>query len=142
MRGARLRTTKPLDTTDDDGMPMSINVEMIGSGLVIQQYRFEVAEKHHCRMVSLSDVLTPNGWTSTQVIWDLRMEKVDDHRCRYSNTVTSHPTEHFLEFIGEHGQTFTEAAQARQEASERHNRLETPLFALSIARAARETSSA
>src|ERR1700761_755511 len=34
-------------TTDDDGTPMSINVEMIGTSLVVQQYRFEVAEKHH-----------------------------------------------------------------------------------------------
>ena len=31
-------------TVDDDGTPMSINVEMIGTGLVVQQYRFEVAE--------------------------------------------------------------------------------------------------
>ena len=41
-------------TVDDDGTPMSINVEMIGTGLVIQQYRFDVAESHYCRMVSLS----------------------------------------------------------------------------------------
>jgi hypothetical protein len=129
-------------TTDDDGTPMSINVEMIGTGLVVQQYRFEIAEKHHCRMVSLSDVLTPDGWTTTRVIWDLLMEKIDDARCRYTNTVTSHPTEHFLEFISQHGQTFAAAAEARQEASGRHNRLETPLFAESIARAARDTSKA
>ena len=31
-------------TVDDDGTPMSINVEMIGTGLVIQQYRFEIAD--------------------------------------------------------------------------------------------------
>jgi hypothetical protein len=34
---------------------MSINVEMIGTGLVVQQYRFEVAEPQYCTMVSLSD---------------------------------------------------------------------------------------
>ncbi len=124
-------------TVDDDGTPMSINVEMIGTGLVIQQYRIEVAEAHHCHLVSLSDVLTPNGWTSTQVIWDLLMEQIDGDRLRYTNTVTSHPTEQFLEFVTQSGQTFQEAAEARQEASGRHNRLETPLFAESIARAAR-----
>jgi hypothetical protein len=43
--------------------------------------------------VSLSDVLTPLGWTSTQVIWELRMEQLDGDRCRYTNTVTSHPTD-------------------------------------------------
>jgi hypothetical protein len=121
-------------TVDDDGTPMSINVEMIGTGLVIQQYRFEVAESHYCRMVSLSDILTPSGWTTTQVIWELRMEQLDDDRCRYTNTVTSHPTEDFLKFIAEQGQTFGEAADARQEASGRHCRVETPLYAQSIAR--------
>ena len=123
-------------TVDDDGTPMSINVEMIGTGLVVQQYRFEVAEPRYCKMVSLSDVLTPLGWTSTQVIWELRMEQLDGDRCRYSNTVTSHPTEDFLEFIAKNGQTFPEAAAARQEASGRHCRLETPLYAQSMARGA------
>jgi hypothetical protein len=80
-------------TVDDDGTPMSSNVEMIGTGLVVQQYRFEVAEPQYCKMVSLSDVLTPLGWTSTQVIWELRMEQLDGDRCRYTNTVTSHPTD-------------------------------------------------
>ena len=121
-------------TVDDDGTPMSINVEMIGSGLVVQQYRFEVAGPHYCKMVSLSDVLSPQGWTTTQVIWELRMERLDGDRCRYTNTVTSHPTEDFLEFVTQHGQTFAEAAEARQEASGRHCEKETPLYAQSIAR--------
>lgn len=121
-------------TVDDDGTPMSINVEMIGTGLVIQQYRFAVAETHYCRMVSLSDILTPRGWTTTQVIWELRLEQLDGDWCRYTNTVTSHPTEHFLEFIAEQGQPFEEAAHARQEASGRHCQVETPLYAESIAR--------
>lgn len=121
-------------TVDDDGTPMSINVEMIGTGLVIQQYRFEVAESHYCRMVSLSDILTPSGWTTTQVIWELRMEQLNGNRCRYTNTVTSHPTEDFLKFIAEHGQTFEEAAVARQEASGKHCGIETPRYAESIAR--------
>ncbi len=121
-------------TVDDDGTPMSINVEMIGTGLVIQQYRFEVAGTHYCKMVSVSDILTPAGWTTTQVIWELRLERIDGDLCRYTNTVTSHPTEHFLKFIAEQGQTFEEAAEARQGASGKHCRVETPLYAESIAR--------
>jgi hypothetical protein len=124
-------------TTDDDGTPMSINIEMIGTSLVVQQYRFEIAETHHCHMVSISDVLTPHGWTTQQVIWDLRMEKISDTRARYHNSVVSHPTEDFLEFIERQGQSFEEAAALRQEASGTHNHLETPLYAESIARAAR-----
>src|ERR1700753_3603106 len=100
-------------TVDDDGTPVSINVEVISSGLVVQQYRFEVAEPQYCKMVSLSDVLTPLGWTSTQVIWELLMEQLDGDQCRYTNTVTSHPTEDFLEFISKNGQPFPKAAEAR-----------------------------
>src|SRR5262249_7572290 len=58
-------------TTTDDGRPMSINVEVIGGTLMVQHYVADVHEPHHCRMVSLSDVQTPAGWTKIQVIWDL-----------------------------------------------------------------------
>jgi hypothetical protein len=127
-------------TVDDDGTPMSINVEMIGTGLVVQQYRYEVAQPHYCKMVSLSDILTPAGWTTTQVIWELEMAQLDGEHCRYTNTVTSHPTEDFLTFIAAQGQTFEDAAAARQEASGAHCRAETPRYANSIARWACERS--
>ncbi|WP_185975891.1 hypothetical protein [Mycolicibacterium sp. 018/SC-01/001] len=129
-------------TVDDDGTPMSINVEMIGTALIVQNYRYEVAEPHYCKMVSISNALTPAGWTTTQVIWELRMEQIEGDRCRYTNTVTAHPTEEFLEFIAQQGQTFEEAATARTEASGRHCRVETPRYAESIARWAREHASA
>ena len=48
-------------TTTDDGRRMSINVEQIGQALVILHNVGEITEKHHCRMVSHSDVYTPNG---------------------------------------------------------------------------------
>ncbi|GAA5165161.1 MULTISPECIES: hypothetical protein [Amycolatopsis] len=121
-------------TVTDDGRPMSINVEMIGTGLVIQHYVYEIAEKDHCHMVSLSDVFTPRGWTTTQVIWDLKAERIDEHTSKYTNTVTSHPTADFMRFIEAQGQTFEEAAAARQAASGDHCRRETPLYAASIAR--------
>jgi hypothetical protein len=129
-------------TVDDDGTPMSINVEVIGSGLVIQQYRYEVASPHYCKMVSLSDVLSPSGWTTTQVIWELSMEQLEGDQLRYVNTVTSHPTEGFLEFIIASGQTFEEAAAARQHASGMHCELETPHYAQSIAAAANKAAAA
>ena len=121
-------------TVTDDGRPMSINVEMIGSGLVVQHYVYEVAEKDHCHMVSTSDVLTPKGWTTCQVVWDLKADRLDDGTSRYTNTVTSHPTAEFMQFIAEQGQSFEEAAAARQAASSDHCGRETPLYAASIGR--------
>jgi hypothetical protein len=124
-------------TWTDDGRRMSINVEMIGTGLVVQHYVGEITEAAHCRMVSISDVFTPNGRTKVQVIWDLSARKIDEHRTEYTNAVISHPTEEFLAFITEHGITWEKASADRQQHSGDHNRRETPLFAESIARAAR-----
>ncbi|MFD0485371.1 hypothetical protein ACFQ46_22475 [Kineococcus sp. GCM10028916] len=123
-------------TTSADGRPMSINVEMIGTGLVIQHYVAETAEKLHCHMNSLSDVYTPQGWTTVNVVWDLQAEAIDENTCRYTNSVTSYPTEAFMDFITAHGQSFEEASAVRQEASGDHNRRETPQFAASIERKA------
>jgi hypothetical protein len=124
-------------TFTDDGRRMSINVEMIGTGLVVQHYVGEITEPSHCKMVSTSDVFTPAGRTKVQVIWDLSVRKLDDGRTEYTNSVVSHPTEEFLEFIKAHDVSWEKAQKDRQDASGDHNRRETPLFAESIARAAR-----
>ncbi|WP_341988406.1 hypothetical protein [Azorhizobium sp. AG788] len=123
-------------TTTDDGRRMSINVEMIGTALVVQHYVAEEATASYCRMNSISDVFTPVGRTQVNVIWELMAEAIEGGRTRYTNRVTSHPTDVFLDFIAAHGQTFEQAAAARQEAGGDHNRRETPLFAASIARRA------
>jgi hypothetical protein len=123
-------------TTTDDGRPMSINVEMIGQTLMVQNYVGEITEKHHCRMVSQSDAFTPNGRTRVQVIWDLSVRKIDDTHCEYTNSVVAHPTDAFLSFIEQHNVRFEDAAAARQRDGGDHNRRETPLFAESIRRRA------
>ncbi|CDZ30394.1 hypothetical protein [Neorhizobium galegae] len=130
-------------TTTDDGRLMSINVEKIGTGLVVQHYVADTATPAYCRMNSISDVFTPTGErTQVNVIWELIAEPLEGNRTRYTNRVTSHPTEAFLAFIEQHGQTFEQAATARQSASGDHNSRETPLFAESIARTARAKTAA
>ncbi len=123
-------------TWTDDGRRMSINVEQIGSGLVVQHYVAEVAEPTYCRMNSISDVFTANGRTQVNVVWELIAEKIDDSRTRYTNKVTAHPTDAFMRFIEYHGVAYEGAAAARQAAGGDHNSRETPLFAASIARRA------
>jgi hypothetical protein len=123
-------------TTTDEGRPMSVNVEMIGTSLMVQHYVGEITEPHHCRMVSASDAFTPQGHTRVQVIWDLSVRRLGEDRCEYANSVTAHPTEEFLGFLRDHGVTFEQAAGERQAASSDHNSRETPRFAASIERAA------
>ncbi|MEH0194298.1 hypothetical protein V7S57_01045 [Caulobacter sp. CCNWLY153] len=123
-------------TTTDDGRRMSINVEQIGSGLVVQHYVADEAGPTYCRMNSISDVFTANGRTQVNVIWELIAEAIDDKRTRYTNRVTAHPTDVFMGFLAEHGLDYDHAAAARQAAGGDHNRRETPMFAESIARRA------
>ncbi len=103
-------------TTSDDGQKMSINVEQIGEGLVIQHYLADVLEPHHCKMVSQSDVYSPHGRTKVQVIWDLSVKPIDATSCEYTNDVLGLTTPDFMAFIAKHGVTLEQAAAARQSA--------------------------
>ncbi|MEY9894310.1 hypothetical protein ABIA31_007996 [Catenulispora sp. MAP5-51] len=123
-------------TTTDDGRPMSINVEEINGGLIIQHYVAEVLEPHHCRMVSLSDVQVAGGWSKVHVIWDLSVTEQADGTCRYTNDIGSRPTQGFLDVLAEQGLDFEEVAAKRQVAVIAHNQLETPLYAASLERKA------
>ncbi|WP_407154889.1 hypothetical protein [Bradyrhizobium sp. STM 3557] len=124
-------------TVTDDGRRMSINVEMIGTALVVQHYVAEEAGKTYCKMNSISDVFTPAGRSQVNVVWELIAEAVDDKTSRYTNRVTAHPTDAFMAFLKEHKMSFEEAAAARQAAGSDHNHRETPKFAASIARHAK-----
>src|SRR4029077_12446363 len=46
-------------TTAPDGRRMSINVEVLGGSPMVQHYVEEIAEPHHLRLVSSSDIFTP-----------------------------------------------------------------------------------
>ena len=123
----------------DDGRRETLNVEMIGATLTIQHAVHEVFEKYYLRLVSLSDALTPNGWTTSQGIWELRVTDNGDGTCELSNSILAHPTTEGMAFNAAHGITFEQAAAARQEASDAHNHREAPNYAGSIARRALAT---
>lgn len=116
----------------DDGRPMSINVETIGNAIIVQHYVAEVHEADYCRMVSVSDAISPAGRTTVQVKWELRVKPIDNEHCEFSNEITAIATDEFLAFIEAHHISFEEAAAARQQASGAHNLEEAPLFAKSI----------
>jgi putative intracellular protease/amidase len=127
-------------TTTDDGRAMSINVETIGDALVVQHYVAEVLEPHFCRLVSVSDSLGPIGRNQLQVIWELSVKKTDDQTCEYTNHIHSSALDQTLTFFEGHGISFEAAREARQKASHAHNQEETPKFARSIERRARNIS--
>ncbi|SEJ45362.1 hypothetical protein SAMN04487995_4731 [Dyadobacter koreensis] len=115
-----------------DGQPVSLNVETIGEALMVQHYVATVHQPDYCRMLSLSDAITSTGKTKVQVLWELRVTKIDDNTCEYSNTIHATATPEFFEFMKERNISLEKAHEARQLASDEHNREETPLFAKSI----------
>jgi hypothetical protein len=123
-------------TTTDDGRAMSINVETIGDALVIQHYVPEIREPQLCRMVSISDSISPAGRTKLQVIWELSAKKTDDQTSEFTNHIHSSAIDETLAFFDRHGIPFEQARDARQQASHAHNLEETPNFAKSIERRA------
>lgn len=130
-------------TTAPDGRRMSINVEVLGGSPMVQHYVEEIAEPHHLRLVSHSDVFTPTGRVKVGVIWDLSVKKIDDDTCEFSNAVHSSFTPELLDSLAKQGIPREVFQAARKPVSEAHNRQETPLFAKSIERhALRNGSSA
>ncbi|MGZ6102623.1 MAG: hypothetical protein ACXWM4_16010 [Gemmatimonadaceae bacterium] len=121
-------------TTTADGRRMSINVEILGGSLIVEHYVEEVGQRDHLRLASDSDVFTPTGRTKISVIWDLRVKKIDDKTCEFTNTVHSSATPDLIDFLGRQGIPLEVFRAARKPISEAHNRQETPLFAQSIER--------
>jgi hypothetical protein len=85
-------------------------------------------------LTSISDAITVKGRTKVHLLWELSAKKIDDHSCEYINHIHSTATDEFLTFIEKNGVTVEQARAARQQASDSHNREETPNFAKSIER--------
>ena len=121
-------------TTAPDGRRMSINVEVIGGGIMVQHYIEEIGKPDHLKLVSNSDVFTPTGRTKIDVIWELTVKKIDDKTCEFTNLVHSSATPELLDFLGRQGIPLDVFRTARKPITEAHNRQETPMFARSIER--------
>ena len=101
---------------------------------MVQHYVEEIAEPHHLRLVSNSDVFTPTGRVKLGVIWDLSVKKIDADSCEFTNGVHSSFTPELLDSLAKQGIPRDVFQSARKPVSEAHNRQETPLFAKSIER--------
>ena len=121
-------------TTAPNGKRMSINVEIIGGTLIVQHYVEDLAEPDHLRLVSNSDIFTPSGRTKIDVVWDLRVTKVNETSCELTNTVHSSAPREMLDFLAKQGIPLDVFRAGRKPMSTAHNREETPNFAKSLER--------
>jgi len=117
----------------DNGKRMSINVERIAGNMLIQHYVEDIAEPHHVRVNSLSDLFTDGGATQLEITWELLVRPVDDATSAFSNRVIVRSTPSFLEMLKQAGISDVGGVIAQFTAgAEAHNREETPLFARDI----------
>lgn len=130
------------DSVSPDGRRMKLNVETVGDALLVQHYVAEVLQRHHCRLRSLSDLITPAGRTTVEVLWELRVERCDAFSCDLVNHVHGIATDALLHALAEQGVPL-EAARAQQQAAlDAHNAVEVPEFAASVERRAKARMSA
>ncbi|MFD8812148.1 hypothetical protein ACFV23_11835 [Streptomyces sp. NPDC059627] len=125
-------------TVTPEGRRMSVNVEHVGN-LMVQHYVEDVAERHHCRLESLSDSIGPEIGARVKlvVIWEFTAEVFDAGTTRFVNRVEVRTAPGYLEALEERGVPFAVASEAAQKALSAHNAEETPLFARDIERKAR-----
>lgn len=116
---------------------MSINVERVGN-LMVQHYVEDIAERSHCRLVSLSDLIGPDIGSRVKivVIWSFNADAIDADTTRLTNSVEVRSTPDYLEALEQRGVSFAAASAVAQQALTAHNAEETPLFAGNIERKA------
>lgn len=127
-------------TVTDDGEPLSVMVETIGASLFVQHFAYQVAGRNRCRLASVSDLLTSDGWTTCQVVWELTADPVDAGTSRCTSAVTCHPTAELLRLLAAKGRRFEDEAAVAQAALTEHCQRETPRYADSVGRHANALS--
>lgn len=116
-----------------NGRRMSLNVEQIADSLLIQHYVEDIAQRNHCSVNSISDSLTPAGRTTIGVKWELKIEKISDSSCQFSNHVAISLTDHFKESLKNFNIYDLEPVRNGMFHNlKEHNQEETPLFAKDI----------
>lgn len=121
-----------------DGKRMSVNVEHVGN-LMIQHYVEDVSRRDHCRLISLSDSIGPSVDSRVKVIviWECRVEALDDKRTTFANRVEVQSADGYMAALEKRGVSLAQASQVAQSALSAHNAEETPLFARDIERKAK-----
>ncbi|WP_431241865.1 hypothetical protein ACQ9BO_18090 [Flavobacterium sp. P21] len=117
----------------DNGKRMSINVEQIAGNLLIQHYVEEVSQRDHCMVQSISDSITATGKTKLHIVWELKIKKLNNTTCEFSNHVAVNSTPDFINLL--ESLKITDYKLVTNEMLQnlvKHNTEETPLFAKNI----------
>lgn len=116
-----------------NGKRMSINVEQVADTLLIQNYIEEIGKKDYCKVNSISDSFSPLGRTKLGIIWELKVKKITENSCEFTNVVTILMTDEFSSLLKKAGVTDLNPVKSLMGQNvSKHNKEETPLFAKDI----------
>jgi len=101
---------------------------------MVQHYVEEVGRPDHLKLVSDSDLFTPMGRVRMHVIWELKVKRIDNQTCEFTNTIYSSPTPDLIDFLGKQGIPVEVFLAPFKPLAEAHNHVEAPLFAKNIER--------
>jgi hypothetical protein len=118
---------------ESDGKRLSINVEQVADNLLVQHYVEEISLKDHCQVNSISDSFSIAGRTKLGIIWELKINRLSESSCEFSNHVVVSLTADFLDLLTKANITDLEPIQNNMHQNlKAHNEEETPLFAKDI----------
>lgn len=115
-----------------DGKRLSINVELVGPGLLIQHWKEEITEKQHIHLTSVSDMFVQGQRATVQLTWDMKVKAVSADTCEFTDTITLYDTPTLRAFVEKSGVPLDQMLAETKQAIDAHNAEETPNFARSI----------
>jgi hypothetical protein len=118
-------------TWSPDDKRVSINVEMIGSVLLVQHWTEDAADKVHSRLVSRSDVFAPQR-AKLQLVWDMAVKPLSATSCEFTNSLFLYETDGLIAFVESSGGPAEQVRETLQRTIDAHNAEETPKFAKSV----------
>lgn len=119
-------------TVAPDGKRISINVESVGPGLMVQHWKEQITEKQHIHLTSVSDMFVQNERTTLQLTWDMKVKALSTDSCEFTDTITLYDTPTLREFVEKSGVPVAQLLAGVKQAIDAHNAEETPNFARSI----------
>ncbi len=119
-------------TRTSEGKRVSINVEEVGPGLIVQHWTEDIADKDHLRVVSLSDMFVQQNRVKVQLSWDMLLKPLSADSCELTNHISIFETADFLTFVEKSGVPLEQMKDAIKSAIDAHNAEETPNFARNI----------
>jgi len=107
--------------TPDGSKRIEINVEQVGPGLMVQHWTEDIAEKQHCRLVSLSDMFVQQERTKMQLTWDTSVRPLSENSCEFTDTISVFETDEYLAFVKKSGASPEQMRDETQRALDAHN---------------------